>query len=249
VDRHDRAAVATFFVGGPIFPGATIEAGDAAAHHARVRRVEQGHPVRLTNGSGLMAYGAVALLTSKSLQITLNEVLPTTARSRVRVLPPIADRDRMLWLAEKCAELGVRSWQPVRYARSRSVSPRGEGPAFDEKVRARMIAALEQSSGAWLPEILPALDAGDLVTLVGRRLVLDRDGTAMASTMQPGSGDLLLTFGPEGGIELPEMESLRAAGWEVVSIGWTTLRFETAGVAAAAMAIAAEHAHPGADRG
>src|SRR5205085_10727821 len=90
--------------------------------------------------------------------------------AEVHLLVPIADRDRMLWLAEKSAELGLSSWRPIRYHRSGSVSPRGEGDAFAAKVHARMLAALEQSCGAWLPfvgaetsleDAIAALPVGD----------------------------------------------------------------------------------------
>jgi 16S rRNA (uracil1498-N3)-methyltransferase len=34
------------------------------------------------------------------------------------LLAPVADRDRMLWLAEKTVELGLTSWRPVVWRRS-----------------------------------------------------------------------------------------------------------------------------------
>src|SRR2546423_6708205 len=40
-------------------------------------------------------------------------------------------------------------------SRSRSVTPRGEGPTFQAKLKARMISALVQSGSGWLPDIFP----------------------------------------------------------------------------------------------
>jgi len=44
-----------------------------------------------------------------------------------------------------------------------------------------------------------------------------------------------LLFGPEGGIEPDEMRALRDRGWQPARVGLTTLRFETAGLAAIAV--------------
>jgi 16S rRNA (uracil1498-N3)-methyltransferase len=141
----------------------------------------------------------------------------------------------MLWLAEKCAELAVSVWQPVVFRRSSSVSPRGEGEAFRRKVQARMIGALEQSGGAWLPEIhaeIPLAQA--LVSRQGddvHRLLLDSGGARLVRADVRGAVDLLL--GPEGGIDMSELDLLtRDHGWVPVSLAETTLRFETAGVVA-----------------
>ena len=70
----------------------------------------------------------------------------------VHMAVPVADRERMLWLAEKCTELAATSWRPVSWRRSASVTPSGTGAAFRAKVGARMMAALAQSGGAWLPD-------------------------------------------------------------------------------------------------
>jgi 16S rRNA (uracil1498-N3)-methyltransferase len=141
----------------------------------------------------------------------------------------------MLWLAEKCAELGVTTWQPVVFSRSRSVVPRGEGEAFAAKVRARMVAALEQSAGAWLPEVrreLPLDKAVASVTALSR-YVLDQSGGRIDTAL--GGGGAAIVVGPEGGIEGDEQVVLRASGWKPVSLAPTTLRFETAAIAAVAI--------------
>ena len=45
----------------------------------------------------------------------------------------------------------------------------------------------------------------------------------------------VLLFGPEGGFASAEIERLTEAGWQRASLGDTTLRFETAGIAAVAV--------------
>jgi 16S rRNA (uracil1498-N3)-methyltransferase len=152
---------------------------------------------------------------------------------------PVADRDRMLWLAEKACELGCTSWRPVLWRRSRSVSPRGEGVAFQQKVMARMTSALAQSEGAWLPQPFPeaSLERALLAAPPGDRLVLDPAGTPMVGpSTVPLQEPVVLAIGPEGGIEADELEALAGAGFRSVRLGPTILRFETAAVAALAIA-------------
>jgi 16S rRNA (uracil1498-N3)-methyltransferase len=242
VERDDHAPVATFFVDSPMLPSAITTLGESAAHHARVKRLDVADIVRLTDGIGHVATGTIATLRRASVHVAVDRVNDVQRLPPVHLRVPVGDRDRMLWLAEKATELGIATWQAVRFRRSVSVSPRGEGPAFADKVRARMISALEQSGGAWLPEIKPDVSV-DALTFAEREnpIVLHRAGDPLlsaafvASNAQP-----VVVFGPEGGIERDELDRLIAAGWRRASLGPTTLRFETAGIAAVAVLRAAQ---------
>jgi 16S rRNA (uracil1498-N3)-methyltransferase len=235
VERGDRAPVATFYAPNLSPTGDEVSLGESAAHHAGVRRLSAGNEVRLTDGAGTVALGTIRRLTKREMVAEVRAAEHVPRLPPLELLPPVADRDRMLWLAEKSAELGVSVWQPVIFSRSRSVVPRGEGEAFAAKVRARMVSALEQSSGAWLPEVrreLP-LDRA-LATVAARaRYVLDAAG----GRIDPGgaAGGAAVVIGPEGGIEPAEHSLLEASGWKRVALGATTLRFETAGIAAVAI--------------
>jgi len=235
VERGNRSAVATFYADYELAPGPTFELGDDAAQHARVRRLSVGESVRLTNGRGRVARGTVDRLTRGSLSVSVEQASDVTAPPRLRLFVPVADRDRMLWLAEKSAELAVNVWQPVVFRRSASVSPRGEGEGFARKVRARMIAALEQSAGAWLPEICAALPLEEALVRSGdsdgQRFLLDRAGTPLIRA-RPTAADAMI--GPEGGIEDEERSLIvDTHHWLPATLGDTTLRFETAAVVAA----------------
>jgi 16S rRNA (uracil1498-N3)-methyltransferase len=242
VERDDHAPVATFFVDSPMLPGAITTLGESAAHHARVKRLDVADIVRLTDGIGRVATGTITTLRRASVDVTVERVDDVQRLPPVHLRVPVGDRDRMLWLAEKATELGIATWQAVRFRRSASVSPRGEGPAFTDKVRARMISALEQSGGAWLPEIKPDAPV-DALTFAEREnpIVLDRAGEPLISAaFAASSAQPVVVFGPEGGIERDELDRLIAAGWRRASLGPTTLRFETAGIAAVAVLRAAK---------
>jgi 16S rRNA (uracil1498-N3)-methyltransferase len=237
VERDDLASLAGFFSANqPLASGATVSLGDRAAHHARVRRLEMGEPVFVADGVGACGVGRIVRLTKQDLEVALDEVYRSPRLPDVHLLVPIGDKDRMLWCAEKCTELGATSWTPVMWNRSRSVSPRGEGAAFRERVRARMRSALVQSHGAWLPELGDDVSIDDVLvnpSSNGTRLVLDVSGAPIGreSTAAP----VTISVGPEGGLESDEMERLRNARFRPVSLGANVLRFETAAVAALAI--------------
>ena len=243
MERADRAAVATFHVPGAWGPGDVVVLDDAAAHHVAVKRLRDGDPVRLTSGDGRRALGQLAQVTRRAASVRLEDegvelVAPLPA---VILLAPVGDRERMLMLAEKAAELGVTEWRPVVYRRSRSVTPRGEGAAFRARVRLRMIAALEQSGGAWLPRLHDELPPGEARAAVdaagvGTHLLLDAAGAPLAHLLATARAPLAIALGPEGGLEPDERAGFVDAGWRPASLGPNILRFETAAIGALAVA-------------
>ena len=154
MERDDLASLAGFFASdAPLVRGGVARLGEDAAHHMRVRRLDVGERVYLADGAGAQAVGSIVRLSKKDADVSIDDVARFDPPAPVHLVVPVADRDRMLWCAEKCAELGASSWRPVLWNRSRSVSPRGEGAAFTEKVQARMTSAIIQSHSPWLPNV------------------------------------------------------------------------------------------------
>lgn len=247
MERDDLASLAGFFFEGPFETGRTVELEDSAAHHMRVRRLALGDRVYLADGAGLEGAGVIVRLTKGAAAVRIERVGRRARAPEVHLLVPVADRDRMLWLAEKCAELEATSWQPVRWHRSRSVSPRGEGVSFAARVRARMASALEQSHGSWLPVIHPDASIAEVLRHLpadATRLALDARGEPIARVTL--RAPVVIAVGPEGGIEPEERQSLIDGGFHLVSVGANVLRFETAAVAALAIVRSAVAASPAA---
>lgn len=235
MERETQATLATFLAADELVAGRTATLGESEAHHARVRRIGIGEAVQLLDGVGGIARGVLIKLSKTQAVVRVDDVDRAEPLPEVHLMVPIADRDRMLWLAEKATELGIASWRPAMWRRSRSVSPRGEGVSFQAKVRARMASALTQSRGAWLPALHPdaTLDRAIAAAPTGARFLLDPSGEPLLS--QSMSAPITLAVGPEGGVEPEERDALIAAGFVPASLGSTTLRFETAAIAALAI--------------
>lgn len=255
-------SIPTFVTNEPFVAGRQLTLGEAAAHHIRVRRLDMGTRVAVLDGQGTRGSGTLVRLAKRNATVEIETVQFTPAPRAVHLILPIADKERSLWLAEKAAELGVSSWRPVQFRRSRSVTARGEGLMFTQKVSARMASALEQSGNAWMPTIYPEATVDRAVAAApdGVRVVLDAGGVplvrlevlrAMAVTGNAESraipdstaaGDeavltpVTIAVGPEGGIEDDELQRFIEARFVRASVGSTILRFETAAVAALAIA-------------
>lgn len=237
-------SIPTFFSAEPFATGQQLTLGEGEAHHIRVRRLDIGTRVALLDGQGGRSEGTLVRLAKRNATVEVEQVEQVPPPAPVHLLLPIADKDRMLWLAEKAAELGATSWRPVQFRRSRSVAARGEGTVFTQKVAARMQSALEQSRNAWLPTIYPeaTLDRAIAAAPKGVRILLDGDAPALARSADvmraaewPDGGmptPVVIAVGPEGGIEPDETARYVEAGFARASIGRTILRFETAATAA-----------------
>ena len=238
MERTDRAPVATFFASDPLIAGGTVTLSEEAAHHMRVARVAVGECVALRDGAGKAAIGTLVKVSRTSALIEVSETSELSRPAPIHLLAPVADRDRMLWLAEKVTELGVTSWRPVVWRRSKSVSPRGEGPMFQAKVHARMTSALIQSGGGWLPDIFPesTIERAVAAAPLGTRVLLAKDGEPIIGV--PMKAPVTIAIGPEGGMEPSELDTFIGAAFLPVKLNDSTLRFETAGVAAVAIAAA-----------
>lgn len=247
MERTGSAALATFFMTEAVLePRAQVALGESVVRHLRARRLGMGTTVALVDGAGRRGTATIVREAKDSVTVEISGVQEIPPLPEVHLMIPVADRDRMLWLAEKVAELGVTSWRPVLWRRSRSVAPKGEGPVFSAKVRGRMIAALEQSGQAHLPQIYPDAPLSRAITAVpagGTRLVLDPAGPPVFGVTV--RAPITLALGPEGGLEDAEKAELNTAGFIAVSLGPGMLRFETAGAAGVAIARALLHQQDG----
>lgn len=246
VERTAKAPVATFLSHEQFVAGGSITLSDEEMNHIRALRLSAGASVALRDGAGNGAEGILVRVAKNAAVVEISTALTFAQLPPVHLLAPIADRERMLSLGEKATELGVSSWRPVLWKRSRSVSPRGEGPTFQQKLKARMTSALLQSRGGWLPEIFPEATVNRAIASSppGTRLLLDSDDLegsdealppAVALTSVALQSPVVIALGPEGGVEPSERDQFIAAGFQRASLGPYVLRFETAGIAALAM--------------
>lgn len=181
-------------------------------HLTKVLRKKNGDPVTYTDGLGRIGEGRID---SQCILRGQEATVPRHAEITVVVAPP-ANKDRARFLVEKLAEMGVARllWLDSRHGQ-------GKVPSAP-KVFAWVLAATEQSRGAWLMELTPGTVRWE--DLEPGYAVCDPGGVRQT----PQSTTVVI--GPEGGFAADEIPT-GAIRW---SLGETVLRVETAALVAAA---------------
>lgn len=211
--------------------GERLELGDDEAHHLKVRRGEDGARVRFRDGLG---GGGTGLLTmdGRAPLLTVEQVEQAAPPAPLVLAVGAGDRERFAWLVEKAAELGVTEIVPLETERTVNVATRVRDVHL-EKLARRAREAVKQSGAYWAPRVLPPVRFERFVDAAtpGLRWVLDAAGSAPGELEAPDAVTALI--GPEGGFTEGERARAIAAGYMPVRIGPSTLRFETAAIAAA----------------
>ena len=258
-----------FFCPIPLQAHTRVALPDAAAHHAsRALRLREGDTIVLFNGDGTqfpaqLRFDQGRAMADLGAQQHTNTELP----GRIGLVQGLPSGDKMDWIIEKAAELGVADVFPIKA--ERSIVQLSGNRLEKRQLHWQRIAesASEQSGRNCIVQVHPlqTLSAylqqastthgylchpeGDR-SLLQALTTLSQAGSAGASDAQALHTSLAsgtpapspLSFrplsGPEGGWAAQERRKVQAAGIETVTFGARILRTETAGLAMTAAAIA-----------
>lgn len=214
---------------------ATVPLDEAEAHHLKVRRAAEGDPVKILDGAGTAGWGRL-VRDAGGFAVVVERVEHAARPPDVTLIVGAGDRERFGWLAEKTAELGVTDLIPLESDRTRSVGSRVQGHHV-EALNRRALQAIKQSGAMWAPIVHLPLTLPEVAARAfpGARWLADPDGGAPALPIE---GDAVTTVvGPEGGLTTAERDVLLGAGYVAVRLAPAILRFETAALVAAALAV------------
>ncbi|MBV9206279.1 MAG: 16S rRNA (uracil(1498)-N(3))-methyltransferase [Actinobacteria bacterium] len=217
-----------------------VLSGAEGRHAAAVRRLRPGERADVADGAGLVAECVVTGPAAGGLELTVRarrEVpRPDPAVTVVQAIPK-GDRGELA--VEEMTEVGVDRIVPWTAARCVPVWRGARGERSLAKWRLTAREAAKQSRRAWLPEVTEPASAGRVAQLIAGAacaVVLEPDAAVRLGRLGlPGSGELLVVVGPEGGITGEESAAFMAAGATACRLGPTVLRTSTAGAVAAAI--------------
>jgi 16S rRNA (uracil1498-N3)-methyltransferase len=167
--------------------------------------------------------------------VAQHRAIEREARRAVHLALGIPANERMDWLVEKAAELGVASIQPLLSERSvlkLSGERAGKKRAHWQSIA---IAACEQCGRNRVPPLHTVLALEQWLAQPrepGLFWLLSPAGGAPAWPRDTDASPLTLLSGPEGGLTAAEEERAQAAGFVPASLGPRILRAETAPLAA-----------------
>jgi len=227
-----------FYCPAPLAIGATLDLPAGPARHVQVLRMQPGQTITLFNGQGGEFEASIERMGRSDVAVSVDSHDPVEreAARAVHLVLGMPANDRMDWLVEKAAELGVASIQPLMTERS---VLRLNGERADKK-RAHWqgvaIAACEQSGRNRVPDIHPLRSFADWVATADAGLLLSlRPGSQPLAAAVHASGTIHFLSGPEGGLSPAEEDLAIARGYQPVTLANRVLRAETAPLAALAL--------------
>jgi 16S rRNA (uracil1498-N3)-methyltransferase len=210
---------------------------ESEVHHLKVRRADEDENVEVLDGAGLSGTGVLVRAGAKWL-VEIRSAERKPSQPELTLAVAAGDRERFTWMAEKAVELGVTRLVPLETARTAGVASRIR-QSHIEKVRRVVLEATKQCGAVWAPTVEQPVSITQFLAgpLGGNGWLADPAGATPAAELD--NTPLTILVGPEGGFSPEEREAILAAGYQAVALGLNTLRFETAALAAAAVASSA----------
>lgn len=236
-----------FFCPVPLAEGIEVVLPRELAHHAgQVLRLREGNELVLFNGEGGEFHGSLQG-EGRELRVSLKryDAIDRVAPLDITLVQALAVADKMDWIVQKAAELGVRRVQPVAAERSvlKLVGDR-EAKRLAHWRQVAVSAAEQcgcnrplqvhepQSLARWLEQAGESRVCWILHPEEG-----EHGGTRLSSLPRP-DGPISLLIGPEGGWSPAELQLALRARCKPVAMGPRILRTETAGIAVVAAMLA-----------
>jgi 16S rRNA (uracil1498-N3)-methyltransferase len=212
--------------------GRRVRLNDGEIQHLKVRRAKDGDEIEIMDGAGLVGRGIVVQL-GRDWEVEIRHARVEEPPPETTLAVAAGDRDRFSWMVEKAVELGVTRIVPLETNRTAGVATRVKQTHL-ERLRRSALETIKQCGTAWVPAVEELTPLGDFTRGLGEgsRWLADQNGKPVPSSLD--REPMSVVIGPEGGLTESERDTLITAGFQPVSLGPHTLRFETAAVAAAA---------------
>lgn len=232
--------------------GQIIELPASIAHHAaRVLRLEHGSKLILFNGRGGEFRSVIAQIGRNSATALIEKYLPVERESPllVTLAQAISSSEKMDWIVQKAAELGVNRIQLLATRRSVVRLSAERSDRRLDHLRKVVISACEQCGRNRVPDVLPSAPLHDWLSHRISDVQNQSGGDSPSSCfmLSPAAKEglryysdtfrmtaITLLVGPEGGFVRDEEEAALAAGFIPLRLGPRVLRTESAALAAVA---------------
>lgn len=225
-----------FYVSQPLGEEVVIDNVSLIHQWKNVFRYEKGNTVVLFNGDGHDYSYSIFEITKNNCSLTrVESTLAITPLHTITLCLALIKKDAFEFAVQKTTELGITSIVPILSSRSL------EKNLSLERLGKIAVEAAEQSGRGTIPRLLSATPLKNILETIEPHQV----GIILSISAKPLHGaletlknkEILLFIGPEGGWSEDDIAIMKEKGFHEYSLGVTTLRAETAAIAATSLLI------------
>ena len=213
-------------------------------HIKNVLRMKVGDQL-LISADGVSNLCKIDSFTEKEVLVSIVQAnyQNTTLPIKIYLFQGLPKSDKMELIIQKAVELGAEVIVPVETSRSIVKIEEKKKQGKTERWQAIAESAAKQSKRVSIPEVISPISFNKAITLAKEMdlfLVPYENAQGMISTNSALSKikkdmKVGVFIGPEGGIDDKEIEKLKDANAEIISLGKRILRTETASITALSM--------------
>jgi len=206
---------------------------EESRHLRDVVRLRVGDPIRCTDGIGSEFIGVLTKLDKKGGTFRIESQSLTKMDSEIHLaIAPTKNMARMELALEKATEIGIQQVTPILCQHSERKHLRA-----DRLVKI-IRAAAKQSQKLHFPKLNEAVKCMDFINKCaaynGQKYLAycGEENLPLLNRIYEPESNVLVMIGPEGDFSEPEVVAAKAAGIQLVSLGSSRLRTETAAIVA-----------------
>ncbi len=202
-------------------------------HAVRVLRLQKGSRVQVVNGTGGFYEAEITDVNQKKCRLSIIKSQLEFGKKDFHLhiaIAPTKNNDRFEWFLEKATEIGIDEITPLitSHSERKTVNP--------ERLEKILVSAMKQSLKAYLPKLNELTSFKELITNNKTDINFiaycdEIQKTHLKDLATKGTNTLIL-IGPEGDFSPDEVKLAIENGYQVVSLGESRLRTETAGIVA-----------------
>ena len=206
--------------------------GEVARQMKKVLRLQIGEEVVLLDGQGKEAVAEILEYKKENVRLKVKSVRENKQDGRQVVLyVAILKKDNFEWVVQKATEVGVSKIVPIITERTIKTGLKLE------RLQKIILEASEQSGQTVLPKLGEVVDFKEAIkNSVGKKLLFNMGGEKLTA-LDKKEKVYSIFIGPEGGWTDKEVALAKENDCQVVSLGESVLRGETAAVVAAWWAV------------
>ncbi|HYF02525.1 MAG TPA: RsmE family RNA methyltransferase [Patescibacteria group bacterium] len=204
------------------------------ARHLKVLRKHVGDRLALTSGTGFFAEVELLQISRDSAELKIHSILKDFGEPVLKIglaLGILENKDRLEFALEKCIELGISEFIPLRsdFAQRKIVNR--------ERLETKAIATIKQCKRSVLPQIHEPQTVEELLKSEYYEMIIfaDMEGESIKNAFKNAEKNsfknILVVAGPEGGFSSKELQLLRSdKRCIMLLLGERRLRAETAAI-------------------